>query len=449
MSPHGKLASVCVLMVTGFVLGASAGPARSASAAELRPSKKHDKEEAALKRRSDRRFTAALAKVAEVPTPPLLEAILSRDLQHVRRLIQRGADVNQRSESWTNTPLISAIKWAPNADKSYEIAEALLEAGANPDARDAAGTSCLGWAARVDRPDLVGLLVEAGAQVNVSNRLGSTPLVASVESPACVRVLLEAGADPNWSSPRWHGPLRAAVQMGRPETVRILIQHGADPNARGTDERTVLHEAAWLPLPHSTERIIAVLDELLAGGADVNAEDGDGTTPLHLAAEMARPARCGWLLENGARVDAADDSGTTPLHLAAYRGQQEIVAMLLEAGAPLDAQNGAGASPLHVAASRDRAEILRQLTARLENVDLRDNIGATALHAAAEAGSFECPKVLLEAGADVNARDSYGWTPLRLVEHQPWRLAERQFKVHSELVELLRREGGTVIWWDR
>ncbi|MDE0529355.1 MAG: ankyrin repeat domain-containing protein, partial [Truepera sp.] len=112
------------------------------------------------------------------------------------------------------------------------------------------------------------------------------------------------------------------------EEVVGCLESGADVNARGGDDWTPLHFAAWL------SNDPAISEVLLAAGADVNAQDADGGLPLHFAARQADYTDIiEVLLEAGADVSAQDKDGWTPLHFAAqYNDNPAVIRSLLEAG---------------------------------------------------------------------------------------------------------------------
>lgn len=101
---------------------------------------------------------------------PLHEAILSGDAQLVRDLIQRGADLNIRNGS-NNTPLALTTFDAGNP----EIAEILLNAGANPNIRCEQGMTALHMAVERRQERIVTLLLQAHARRNIRDDYGRTP----------------------------------------------------------------------------------------------------------------------------------------------------------------------------------------------------------------------------------------------------------------------------------
>jgi ankyrin repeat protein len=112
---------------------------------------------------------------------------------------------------------------------------ALLDAGAHVDARSPDGFTPLQLAAYFGAPAAAALLIERGAHVDAvaDNPQQVTALHAAVAGrhPEVVRLLLAAGAQPD---ARQHGgwtPLLAAAQHGDAEMVEALLDAGADPTA--------------------------------------------------------------------------------------------------------------------------------------------------------------------------------------------------------------------------
>jgi len=84
-------------------------------------------------------------------------------------------------------------------------------------------------AAGKGRLEVVNLLLTRGADVNLSNRNGWTPLMAAVSSGNRVIAshLLEKGADPNSKHTYGWTPLKLASQKGKEDMVKLLKNFGA------------------------------------------------------------------------------------------------------------------------------------------------------------------------------------------------------------------------------
>ena len=257
---------------------------------------------------------------------------------------------------------------------------------------------------------------------------------AATETAHQVRDLIDQGADPNLRNWRGETPLhRAAIRNPDLDVHRALIDAGTDVNARDDTGATALHRAAGQPSPDRA-------DLLIEAGADVNARDKGGSTPLHEAAGKGLDAGAKTLLKHGADPHLPDNTGRTPLHLAYAAERQDMVNRLLEAGANLEARDQEGRVPIqHLPTDDDRGRGEHEQEARandsneirdMDNLPHRlrtgpeeyeriqnalnpaDSEGRTPLHRAADNGSVLGVRKLLQAGADPSTADREGRTPI-------------------------------------
>ncbi len=222
---------------------------------------------------------------SELLNEKLLQAAESGDTAEVLSLIRDGAGVNAVGNTYGNTALMKA------AARGYtNTVKALLEKGAEVDARDNAGRTALIEAAFGGYTDTVGLLLERGANVNASDAEGWTPLF-------------------------W------ATFSRRTGTVRFLLDKGANVNAKNKYEVTALLHAAYAG---DTETAVVLLEH----HADINAQDDMGKTALIEAAHQGHSDTVRLLLENGAKADLKARDGGTALSLATQQRHADIVALL-------------------------------------------------------------------------------------------------------------------------
>ncbi len=254
----------------------------------------------------------------------------------------------------------------------------------------------LSLAIKIERWDIIDLLLDAGADINIIAHEHDNPLglAARIGDTELMQHLIDRGADVN-GAPDVYTPLVAAAQEGCAGSVRFLLDHGADVNAVAKGY-TPLSAGAR----HAHEQFVPIARILLDAGADVNAVAGL-YTPLVAAATAECIDGVRLLLEVGADVNRATRK-YTPLIVAARTGNTELIRLLLEAGADVNAEAGSN-TPLVIAAYEGKIEIVRLLLEAGADVN-RATQGATPLIAAAShAGNAQVVKLLLEAGANVNA----------------------------------------------
>ncbi|WP_445168964.1 ankyrin repeat domain-containing protein [Mycolicibacterium sp. Dal123E01] len=124
---------------------------------------------------------------------------------------------------------------AENREKTNEYILAntrrLLAGGADPNAMDDEGFTPLHFAAQFDCVEVIRLLLDAGATVDVASRNGTTPVHKALrnttgESEAILEILMEAGGDPTIEM--WNGSsaLKFAKRMQRADALEIFAKHG-------------------------------------------------------------------------------------------------------------------------------------------------------------------------------------------------------------------------------
>lgn len=202
--------------------------------------------------------------------------------------------------------------------------------------------------------DSVRRYVEAGEDINVTNKAGMSALMLAIWQDGhrnIVDYLLERNMDLTirQQSSDWRALTFAAVN-NHPEILQQLFQHG-DTLDEDAGDWKALHFAVQY-------RSIGTVPILIAHGADVNYRDEEGRTALMRAAKNSDTAMMDILLEGGADVNLADDAGMTALMYAAQKANIENVHKLIERGADIDARNRAGESARDIAQGKKRPKIV-------------------------------------------------------------------------------------------
>ncbi|XP_046554913.1 serine/threonine-protein phosphatase 6 regulatory ankyrin repeat subunit A-like [Haliotis rubra] len=127
--------------------------------------------------------------------------------------------------------------------------------------------------------------------------------------------------------------------------IKLMLDHDIDPNMKNQRGRTVLHYAAIKGDKNK-------LTILLEGGADPCVPDEKGRTVLHRAVKKQHFHNVGLFLGKGANPDVQDKNGKTALHFAGKLKDSETVKLLLEKGADPTVPDNCGRDALHYAVKR-------------------------------------------------------------------------------------------------
>jgi ankyrin repeat protein len=172
-----------------------------------------------------------------------------------------------------------------------------------------------------------------------------------------IKTLIELGADPNLADAGGLTPLVAAAMRDHVASVKVLLENGADVEKPGQEG---YHPLALSIAEAKYESAKAMID----GGADVSAASGaDGLTPLMLTAAQTAPAEgarfvpgsthptdlAKALIERGAEVNAQAKNGMTALMIAATHNSAPMIGLLMDAGADPALKNKQGLTATDVA----------------------------------------------------------------------------------------------------
>lgn len=335
--------------------------------------------------------------------------------ENVPLLLQHGADaraVNHEGET--------ALRFAAAHATLLPAVQALLDAGADINARDSSGYTALSVADQLGNAEIARLLIENGAAAAISATTVETSkytqseidrrLFTAVQKSQAdiIQELVRNGANLNAEDEKGSTPLLLAARKGDLAILKLLFDLGASDERMDDALRIAAHESS----------LTDCVAYLVARGANVNAMDDKGRTPLAMATWGGRIANVRFLLEHGADVRVYQLCGDEmpPLISAARLGYPEIVQLLLAHGADPNIQIKASNKSVLTEIRYDtEPATLKMLLDWGADPNLAGWCGQTPLMRAAQLGLTEFVQILIEHGADVNAADDSGSTPLMYI----------------------------------
>lgn len=246
---------------------------------------------------------------------------LGADVSSLSPPSEAGAKQKTTAEA-SNSPTLQKIITAKGPKESRLFAA--VRAGATDvEATDRLSQTVLHYAARFLELEIVRLLLDRGANVNVRDQDGLTPLHLSIGSVSLQRLLILRGADSEAKTKEGLTPLNLAYDYGMTSTIYFL-ELLAEVKRGDTKPNQALQKAFGLH-NHKANKILSAV---VAGADDVAMCDEKVRTALHWAAQENEPEIVELLLNKGANPRAVDAAGNTPAALAGKQGHSEIVKML-------------------------------------------------------------------------------------------------------------------------
>ncbi len=371
-----------------------------------------------------RQAMSRMADSDELPTLSVDDALSSCDETEIAAAI---ADSDTFTQSW----LFRAI----DCDGSTSLYTALIDAGANPNARDKHNNLVIHRAVAREAIAAAVVLKSAGADTNQKNDQGWSAAMLAERSDN-----LE---------------LRKAFNLADKQSVTAI---STDLSVASREARfkgwSSLHIVAW-------RGDIGLAEKLIADGADVKQVDTTGVTALTRALQNGHADMANLLLESGAVFSNADfefistigdaqlirsmatAQDATRAAFVCYslnQGQNQILALLPED--TIASADQCGNKPAIVLAARNGDQkTVSYLLNKNSDVEAADSLGCTALCWAIKAGQDDIIPLLISHGA-INTPDQDGVTPLMWAAQTSNLKATRLLLAHDLDVNQQSRSGS-------
>lgn len=286
----------------------------------------------------------------------LYKEVKRKNFVTIKFLLTSGADINAEDNEGKTVLFDACLEGLSN----LKMIDFLIEHGADIDYRDLLERTVIDdivemiliqscrkrpssrrFLDMIDGEDYYGLLKRMLGQkpkMNIAKSNGQTILfdVIPYSNLDVIKLLLNNGADANITDEEGNTPLSILVDEGLKikrlkerelflERIVFLMKYRIDLNAVDKDGRTVFHKAVIAD-------DLEVVEKLLTKKSDLNIKDKQGRTALHHTQWKGNYRIARHLIAAGANMDEPDYAGFTILNYAAILGHTRLLVILIASG---------------------------------------------------------------------------------------------------------------------
>ncbi|XP_074471926.1 ankyrin repeat and EF-hand domain-containing protein 1 [Sebastes fasciatus] len=255
---------------------------------------------------------------------------------------------------------------------------------------------------------------------------GVLHVAVSANNQDLVSFLLSQGANPDIQDKKGRTPVMLAAELGNDATVALLAQSHADLRLQDTEGKGLLFHCIY-----PTKRHTRCVQVALKCQADVNNVSAQGTHVFQFMCEKAQQCTpmCLLMMGGGADPNATNqETGVTALMEAAKAGSLQLVSAILKRGGNPNALDRRRLSAVHYAAMGSFFELIKVLSAYCADMGVINLDDCTPLHYAAATGNTNCCKFLAQRGCNPKLKNQEGLLPRQIAKDAGHKAAVKELR---------------------
>lgn len=342
-------------------------------------------------------------------SPLYITCFASYDIADVARvLIKNGADLNLRDKCGYTPLHMSIIR------KHVIMFEELINNKyTDINAQSSNGATAIALATQRGYYDMVVKLMRRGANPNICDMKGTTPLyISCITMSSYKQMLLDLKLSDD-SSPKLNNLVTTSEDIikGEQKTLagkfkimkELVVKFGIH---KPEDKLMPLHVCVLGLLPNDSNYFNLIYETITGNNLSQNLESYEYATGNELCYLNEKVK---FLLEHGAKPNMGV-LGVSLYHYAAYFGYTKVMELLTQY-ATSDGEYGInyaipqnGATPLHIACAKGHRDIVELLINAKANINAKMKTNETPLYFAAKRNNSGLVKVLLDRGAFIDLK---------------------------------------------